>query len=138
MATKGRAAAGSNVTPDVREKKERDETTTQVDVVAADGGDLGFKRTLSQAADKLRNNMDAADSEDGQLIDEAMGVIETDSPSAKDMLPKAYGRPRHRDQHPDLKGCNRLCSFMLRMSDADLVKSRNALDGNHDRPSEEP
>ena len=123
---------------------------------AKKGGDLGFEATLWQAADKLRNNMDAseykhvvlgliflkyisdafaelyarlvgqadagADPEDrdeyrgenvfwvpkaarwpaiqasakqatiGQLIDDAMGVIERDNPSLKGALPKNYGR----------------------------------------------
>jgi len=102
-------------------------------------GDLGFEATLWQAADKLRNNMDAAEYKhvvlgliflkyisdqlkpdeyrannvfwvpqdarwekiqanakkpsNGQVLDEAMTVIEVENPSLKGVLPKNYARP---------------------------------------------
>ena len=51
-----------------------------------------LEKTLWQAADKLRNNMDAAEYI-GKDIDDAMDAIEKDNALLKGVLPKDYARP---------------------------------------------
>ncbi len=54
-------AAAAEPTPDAKPARGRSGSKRKPSGDSTNGGDLGFERTLWQAADKLRNNMDAAE-----------------------------------------------------------------------------
>jgi type I restriction enzyme M protein len=92
-------------------RKVKDNNSRSANNTAAN---FGFEAKLWQAADALRNNMDAAEYKHvvlgliflkyhlkasapqptiGTIVDDAMSAIERDNPSLKGVLPKDFARP---------------------------------------------